>query len=964
VWTDWQDIPPASEWLREVFDGIAAADALLFLISPDSASSRVCRLEVDHAVATGKRLLPVVVSSTPSASLPEAIRRLDWIDATASGGVALAIVEIERALEVDLEHVREHTWLQTRAQAWRLAKQDASLLLRGVELVRAQRWLANAMGKDPAATSLQGEYLTAGQLEQAADAERLQRLYTSAVSRQLAAQSDVVARRQPQLLDRSLLLAAESLRRQPGAEADAVLRRGLDLLATTVQRLSVGDAPARSLTVGGGGRWVAACGGSHRIYIWSAADGTPVTLKRPDGLDGSAQDVDEEQGETVALVLNPVDDTAAVVASDGTVRLMSLPDGAERARWHGEPGVRAAVFSPDGARLACVGDGGVEVRNVPSGRLVMTVHAEAPAWTGAFSLDGTLLLTGSEDCRATVWDIAAQRGVSAAQHGTERQVVLLEAGASDAGVTDVALSPDGRWAASAGVDGAVLVWPVDGSEPPVALQHEREVLAVAFGPDSTVLASGSMDRTARVWSLDDWHEMQRLDHTGAVTDVAFTADGALLTASGEGTARTFDPRSGREVTRAVHGEFVSAVRPFPDGQRACSAAWDGSVHVWLPASGADLAVLDHGAHSVKRVALDAQARYVATGPEAEVVVVWWLDGREAVVLEHPDFVDDVLALPVEADKPGGPRALTTCWDGAVRVWSPEGPEILYEVRGPARAWAVAIDAAGRRCASAAHGVHEARTWTWPDRASDGWDAVGLVVAKHDDQVRAVALSADGVLLVSGSDDGVVVVTETATGRERHRSAFGSIVWQVDVTPSGDEVLVAAGHELVIVDAVTGEVAARLPHPGETGKFAVDPRGEFVVVHVGDLAPGLDRYAVVWHLASRQEVTRIRHEHRIHAVQFSPDGSTVATASQDRTARLWEPLTGRELVRIDHDGAVYDLAFSADGRLLVTSSGDGTARITLARADDLLQRAEDRVGRQLTPEERRYYLPGESESSRL
>ena len=59
-WVDWQDIPPTSEWLDEVYAGIQAADTFLFIISPDSVVSEICILEIEHAVQHGKRLVPVV----------------------------------------------------------------------------------------------------------------------------------------------------------------------------------------------------------------------------------------------------------------------------------------------------------------------------------------------------------------------------------------------------------------------------------------------------------------------------------------------------------------------------------------------------------------------------------------------------------------------------------------------------------------------------------------------------------------------------------------------------------------------------------------------------------------------------------------------------------------------------------------------------------------------------------------
>ena len=40
-WVDWQDIPPTSEWLDEVYAGIRAADTFLFIISPDSSATQI-----------------------------------------------------------------------------------------------------------------------------------------------------------------------------------------------------------------------------------------------------------------------------------------------------------------------------------------------------------------------------------------------------------------------------------------------------------------------------------------------------------------------------------------------------------------------------------------------------------------------------------------------------------------------------------------------------------------------------------------------------------------------------------------------------------------------------------------------------------------------------------------------------------------------------------------------------------
>ncbi len=79
-----------------------------------------------------------------------------------------------------------------------------------------------------------------------------------------------------------------------------------------------------------------------------------------------------------------------------------------------------------------------------------------------------------------------------------------------------------------------------------------------------------------------------------------------------------------------------------------------------------------------------------------------------------------------------------------------------------------------------------------------------------------------------------------------------------------------------------------------------------------------------------------HSGRLYGIRFSPDGSSVVTASADRTARVWAFPSGelRSTLR-GHSGNVFVADFSPNGRRVVTAGGDGTARIWQAGSGNLI-----------------------------
>ncbi len=79
TWVDWQNTLQVVDWLIEIYDGIEAATTFIFVISPDSVASKVCRQEIEHAVKYNKRIVPVVCRDVDTTDVHPDLAKLNWI---------------------------------------------------------------------------------------------------------------------------------------------------------------------------------------------------------------------------------------------------------------------------------------------------------------------------------------------------------------------------------------------------------------------------------------------------------------------------------------------------------------------------------------------------------------------------------------------------------------------------------------------------------------------------------------------------------------------------------------------------------------------------------------------------------------------------------------------------------------------------------------------------------------------
>jgi TIR domain-containing protein len=103
----------------------------LFLISPDSCKSKVCKQEIEHAIKNGKRLIPLVVQEVTGDETPSELGHLNWIFIRESDDFELAFQKLITSIQTDYVWAQAHRELQVKALDWEKSGRENSFLLFG-----------------------------------------------------------------------------------------------------------------------------------------------------------------------------------------------------------------------------------------------------------------------------------------------------------------------------------------------------------------------------------------------------------------------------------------------------------------------------------------------------------------------------------------------------------------------------------------------------------------------------------------------------------------------------------------------------------------------------------------------------------------------------------------------------------------------------------------------------------------
>jgi len=151
-------------------------------------------------------------------------------------------------------------------------------------------------------------------------------------------------------------------------------------------------------------------------------------------------------------------------------------------------------------------------------------------------------------------------------------------------VLDIDLSADGRFMASAALDGTVKLWDARSYEELRGFEgHPAPVNSLSLNADGSLLVTGCRDGALRIYRTEDAELLHTMrGHAEDVFTVAFSPDGEYVLSGGrDGTLRYWRAADGEllKVLRG-HSRTVNAVVFSSDGSKAYSASLDGSFRSW------------------------------------------------------------------------------------------------------------------------------------------------------------------------------------------------------------------------------------------------------------------------------------------------------------------------------------------------------------------------------------------------
>ena len=228
--------------------------------------------------------------------------------------------------------------------------------------------------------------------------------------------------------------------------------------------------------------------------------------------------------------------------------------------------------------------------------------------------------------------------------------------------------------------------------------------------------------------------------------------------------------------------------------------------------------------------------------------------------------------------------------------------------------------------ASAGGHNTIKLWNWRE------NTVKDLMA-HKDKVNSVVFSPDGKLLVSGSEDSTIKIWdvsqwETIETREPITVRMFSPVHTVVFHPDG-QLIATSGRHAKLLDTTNQAEIATLQHDDWVWTVAFSGDGSYLATD-----DGVGTTVKVWNIQQKQITTILEgHTSDINFVKFSPANQTLASSAWDGEIKLWSTSNWEPLGTL-HTNGTAALDFSPDGKTLASGGSEEVGLWSVASGEKI------------------------------